>query len=97
MQWIALIQETQRGEEHVQDSVARARRFCEEAQGLGIEVRGQYWTLGAYDGVLIFEAPDANTAAAAMHRLTSAGAVRTQTLAAFEAGEMEGILKRAFD
>jgi uncharacterized protein with GYD domain len=33
---------------------------------LGIKVTGQYWTLGAFDGAIFFEAPDEATATAAM-------------------------------
>jgi uncharacterized protein with GYD domain len=95
MIWIALIEETQAGEEHVQDSVARALRFRDEAARFGVEVRGQYWTLGECDGVLILDAPDAATVTALLQRLTSAGAVRTRTMQAFEAEEMSAILERA--
>ena len=51
--------------------------------------------VGAYDGFVLFEAPDAQTASALLLRLGSRGAVRTQTLQAFDAREMEAILKRA--
>ena len=60
-----------------------------------MKIKELFWTMGAYDGFILFEAPDAQTASAMLLRLGSRGAVRTQTLQAFDAKEMEGILKRA--
>jgi hypothetical protein len=59
-----------------------------------LKVTGQYWTLGAFDGVLIFEAPDDDTATALMLRLGSQGFVQTRTARAFTAAEMEKALRR---
>lgn len=93
--FIALIRETQQGEAHMGESTARAAAFRQDATGMGVKVKDVYWTLGEYDGVLVFDAPDAETAAAAMCKLNAKGAVRTHTLRAFSAEEMEAILKRA--
>jgi uncharacterized protein with GYD domain len=51
-----------------------------------------FWTLGAFDGVLIFEAADEETATAAVLQLGSLGNVQTQTGRAFNTAEMEKIL-----
>jgi uncharacterized protein with GYD domain len=59
---------------------------------MGIKVSGIYWTLGAFDGVIVFEAPDEATATAAMLHLSSLGSIRTQTARAFDAAEMQQIL-----
>ena len=53
---------------------------------------GIYWTLGAFDGVLILEAPDDARATAALLHLGSLGNLRTQTARAFDAAEMQEIL-----
>ena len=45
--------------------------------------------------MLVFEAPDDETATALMCRLSSKGAVRTQTMRAFAPEEMKSILERA--
>lgn len=92
--YIALITETQHGEKHFDDTLSRAAKFRDEVSALGVTVRDTYWTLGECDGILIFDAPDDETAAVALHKLTGAGAVRTRTLRAFNAEQMEGILKR---
>jgi uncharacterized protein with GYD domain len=91
--FIALITETQFGETHIDESVARATKFREEAAKFGAKITGMYWTLGEYDGVLIFEAPDDEKAAALLHRLMSKGAVRTHTLRAFDAQATQAILQ----
>jgi uncharacterized protein with GYD domain len=93
--FLALITETQEGENKIRDSVARASAFREDATSIGVKVKELYWTMGAYDGFILFDAPDAQTASTLLLRLASKGAVRTQTLQAFDAREMETILKRA--
>jgi uncharacterized protein with GYD domain len=60
-----------------------------------VKVKELYWTMGAYDGFILFEAPDAQVASSLLLKLSSRGAVRTQTLQAFDAREMDAILKRA--
>ena len=93
--FLALITETQEGESKIRDSVARAAAFRDEAKAFGVKVKEQYWTMGAYDGFVLLEAPDAQTASALLLKLGTRGAVRTQTFQAFDAREMEAILKRA--
>jgi len=53
-----------------------------------------YWTCGAFDGVLIFEATDEESAMAALITLAQAGNVRTQTLRAFGSDEIGSILAK---
>jgi|SRR5208282_2308303 len=91
--FIALITETQLGETHIDQSVDRATKFRDEAAKLSARIIGMYWTLGRYDGVLIFEAPDDERAAALLCRLVSKGAVRTETLRAFDAEAARTILQ----
>jgi len=55
---------------------------------MGVKVSGIYWTLGAFDGVIVCEAPDETTATAALLHLGSLGSIRTQTARAFDAAEM---------
>ena len=92
--FISLISLTQRGEEAVKNTVDRANTFRAEAEKLGAEVKHVYWTMGSYDGVLIFEAPDDQTATSLMINLGSKGNVRTQTMVAYDSGEMESVLSR---
>jgi uncharacterized protein with GYD domain len=90
--YISTIQFTDQGFKHIQDTCQRAEQFKAAAAGMGIEVDKLYWTLGASDGVLIFQAPDEHTATAAMLKLGASGNVHTQTSRAFEAAEMQQVL-----
>ena len=92
--FISLISITNRGEEEIQKTVDRANAFRQEAEKVGASVKDVYWTLGNYDGVLVFDAPDEQTATALMLSLGSKGNVRTQTLTAFNDGQMKTILDR---
>ena len=78
--------------EVIKESPKHAAAFKSAAKKLGIKVVGQYWTLGEFDGLLVYDAPDEETAAAAMLHLSSLGNVRTSTSRAFDAGEFEGVL-----
>ena len=51
-----------------------------------------YWTLGHYDQVCVFEAPDDETVAAVVLAADMLGNIRTETLRAVTASEMEKIL-----
>lgn len=93
--FISLITETQFGDEHIYDTVVRAERFKERAEKSGVTVQGMYWTNGGYDGVLVLEAADAKTVASLLYSLTAGGAVRTQTMQAFDATEMRAILDKS--
>jgi uncharacterized protein with GYD domain len=95
--FIATIKFTQKGLDEITESTKRAAAFKAAAKKMGVKVTGNYWTTGYFDGVLIFEAPDDETAAAATMHLSGQGYVHTTTARAFEAGEMGkviGMLKK---
>ncbi len=83
---------TEQGIKAAKDTCAREAAFLAFAQKMGIKVTGIYWTLGAFDGVIVCEAPDEETVTAAMLHLGSLGNMRTQTARAFNAGEMQKVL-----
>ena len=83
---------TERGIKAVRDTCDRAAAFKATAKKMGVKVSGIYCTLGAFDGVIVFEAPDEATTTAAMLHLGSLGNIRTQTARAFDAAEMQKIL-----
>jgi uncharacterized protein with GYD domain len=73
------------------ERVEEGERTIEEAGGALI---GVYVTLGRYDVVEIFEAPDDDTAAEILMKLQRHGAEHTETLRAFTRAEAEAIIKR---
>ena len=85
---------TQQGIKAISDTTKRAASMKTVAKKMGVKVTNVLWTLGAYDGLLIFEAPDDETATALMLRLGSLGNSETTTVRAFSAAEMDGILAK---
>ena len=90
--FITTLHFTEQGVKAVRDTCDRAASFKAAARKLGVKVTGLYWTLGAFDGALILEAPDEARATAALLHLGSLGNLRTQTARAFDAAEMQKIL-----
>ena len=93
--YVSLIRFTEQGAKNVRETQRRAAAFRDAAGGRGITVREVYWTLGAYDGLLVLDAPDEETVTAAMVSLGALGNVRTQTMRAFDETEIGGIVERA--
>ena len=92
--FIALIDFTEQGIRAINESPKRADTAIARATEMGLTVKEVYWTSGAHDGVLIFEAPDQMAASAFLLWLVKAGNVRSQTLRAFDRSEFEGVLAR---
>jgi uncharacterized protein with GYD domain len=90
--FVATITFTDQGVKSIRETTRRAASFKAAAKKLGVKVREVYWCLGHFDGLLIFEAPDGDTATSAMLFLAAQGNVKTQTVQAFTAGQIEKIL-----
>jgi uncharacterized protein with GYD domain len=90
--YIVLINFTEQGIRAIKDSPKRAAAATELARGFGIEVRDIFWTVGAFDGAVVLEAPDDEAVTAWALKVGSLGNVRTQTLRAFRASEFEKII-----
>jgi uncharacterized protein with GYD domain len=94
MTFIATIKFTAKGAAAAKDTVNRANVFKNAAKKMGVKVQAVYWTLGPFDGALIFEADDEDSATAAMLHLAAQGFVTTQTARAYKASEMEAVLAK---
>ena len=90
--YISLTNFTDQGIRNVQDTTKRADAVRELARKFGATLKDIYWTLGSYDLVVVFEAPDDASMTALSLAIAKAGNVRTQTLRAFTSSEMTGIL-----
>ena len=90
--FISTIKFTEQGIKAIGETTKRAAALKAAAKKLGVKVTDIYWTLGAYDGLLSFEAPDDETATALMLHLGSLGSVQTTTTRAFNAAEMDKVL-----
>jgi len=92
--YVGLIQFTDQGIRNVRDTVKRGDAAIAEAKKMGMKVIEEYWTMGAYDAVVVFEAPDDETMSAFMLKIGSLGNVKSHTLRAFRKSEMEEILAK---
>lgn len=90
--FIAVVKFTEQGLRNIQDTRKRADAFKAMARKRGAKVTAEYWALGAFDGLVIFDAPDDETAAGLMLELAAQGNLTTQTARAFTAAEMEKVL-----
>ena len=89
--FISLINWTDQGAKTANESADRA----EAAQKLAADMGGSmeiYWTMGQYDIVAISEFADDETAVAFLSKVSSLGNVRTQTMRAFDAEGVRGIM-----
>ena len=92
--YLTNIKFTQQGIKDIDHSTKRAAIFKTEAKKLGAKVKEIYWTQGEYDGLLILEAPDDETATAVILHLGTMGNVHTTTCRAYNAAEFEKIVAK---
>ena len=92
--YILLASYTEQGIKGIKDTVKRTETVRELAKKAGLTMKESYWTLGAYDVVALFEAPDDETMTAFSLSVAKVGNVKTQTLRAFSPKDMAGILAK---
>ena len=90
--FISNVKFTAQGIQNIGETTKRAAAFRTAAKKVGVKVRDIFWTLGAHDGVLVFEAPDDETATTLLLHLGALGNVQTTTVRAFTASEMDKLL-----
>ena len=90
--YISLVQFTDKGMQAAKQTTRRIADWAAKVQSMGVSIKQMYWTLGQYDQVCVFETPDDETAASALLSADMLGNIRTQTMRAFTAAEMEKIL-----
>jgi uncharacterized protein with GYD domain len=92
--YVSLIHWTEQGIKNYQDTTKRLEDFTKLAESMGGRVREALYTVGEYDIVTVTEFPDDESATAALLQVGSLGSVRTNTMRAFSADEMGGIISR---
>ena len=90
--YILLATYTEQGLKGIKDTVKRTESVRALAKKAGLTMKESYWTLGQYDVVATFEAPDDDTMTAFSLSVAKLGNVKTQTLRAFSATDMAGIV-----
>ena len=92
--YISLVQFTDKGIQAAKETTQRVADWATKVQSTGVSIKQMYWTLGQYDQVCVFEAPDDETAASVLLAADMLGNIRSQTMRAFTASEMEKILTK---
>lgn len=91
--YIWLTKWTDQGIRNVKETTKRAKSFREMAEKKGVKVREILWTMGRYDVILVIEAPNDETISRLALSLGMAGNVKSETLKAFSAQEIDQIIK----
>lgn len=89
--YVSLLNWTDEGVKNIAGTVDRA----EAAKKMVADMGGSldvYWTMGQFDMIAISEFPDDETAVAFLAQLASLGNVRSQTMRAFDAEGVRGIM-----
>ena len=90
--YISLLRFTEQGSKNLKESTNRAHTFDKIAAQAGVKIEGQYWTLGAYDGVLILDADSEQKVLRCLSQLASQGNVRSETMQTFIDKEFDEIV-----
>ena len=92
--YVVLVNWTEQGARSVTETTQRAEQVRRMVEQMGGRMDTFLWTHGRHDLVGVMEAPDEETAAAVGLRVGMGGAVRTETLRAYDAEEMGRILAK---
>ena len=92
--YVALIDWTDQGIKNFRDTTRRADDFTNLVEKSGGRVRELLWTIGAHDIVCILDVPDDETLVSLLLQVGALGNIRTTTLKAFDARQMDGIIER---
>jgi uncharacterized protein with GYD domain len=93
--YVSLVNWSERGIKNFRDTTERAAEFSKLVENSGGRIHKMLWTIGEYDMVCVVEFPDEESSMAALLVAGSLGNVRSNTLRAFSADEMIGIIGRA--
>jgi uncharacterized protein with GYD domain len=85
---------TDQGIRNVKETTRRSEAVEAAAGKAGVTVKSFQWTLGRYDLLCQFEAPDDETITAFGLAIGMQGNVRTETMRTFSRDEMNAILAR---
>jgi len=92
--YVGLVKFTDKGIQSIKDTTKRAAAAKEAAKKMGVNMRDLLWTMGEYDMVCVLEAEDEHAMAAFNLALAMQGNVRSQSLRAYNAGDMDKILAK---
>jgi len=91
--YVVLANFTDQGIRNVKESPDRLNAFRAMADKGGVAIKSIHYTVGSYDIVTVVEGSD-EAVTTALLKLGSLGNIRTQTLRAFSAEEMKGMISK---
>jgi uncharacterized protein with GYD domain len=74
--YVSLLQFIEQGIRNVKDTIKRAASATAEAEKMGAKVTESFWTMGAYDVVLLLEAPNDETVSAFSLKISALGNIK---------------------
>lgn len=92
--YVSLISWTDQGIRNFRDTTQRAEDFSKLVENSGGRVREMLWTVGECDLVCVADFPDEEAGVATLLQVGALGSIRSRTLRAFSADEMNGIIRR---
>ncbi len=92
--YIGLMNFTDKGIASIKDSTRRAAAAKEAAAKFGVNMREIYWTMGECDMVAVLEADSEQALTAFSLAVGTQGNVRSRSMRAFTAKEMDAVLAK---
>ncbi len=92
--YVALLSFTDKGIQAVKDTTKRAAAAKEAAAKFGVNMREIYWTMGETDMVCVLEGDDESALTAFSLAIAMQGNVRSRSMRAYSAAEMDKILSK---
>ena len=92
--YVGLLSFTEKGIQSIKDTTKRAAAAKEVAKKFGVNIREMLWTMGDCDMVCVLEAEDESSLAAFNLATAMQGNVRSRSLRAYTASEMDKILHK---
>ena len=92
--YVSLCKWTEQGVQNARETTKRAEQAKAAVRKMGGKLTTILWTQGNYDLIAISEFPDEDTAMAFLLNLAGQGNVRTETLRAYNAADMERIFAK---
>jgi uncharacterized protein with GYD domain len=90
--YVTLVNWTNQGVRNVKDTVKRADAIVVAAKKHKCAVKELLWTMGAYDALAVFDAPNDQAMSTLALSIAMQGNVRTLTMRAYEKREMAKII-----
>ena len=90
--YLSLLRYTEQGIRNIKESPSRLDAAKKAFQAAGGELKQFYLALGRYDGVIVSEAPDDDTAARLALTFGSLGSIRTETMRVFTESEYRKLI-----